>query len=134
MEMQRFTFAVLLCAVLSVTAASQPVWAADSLSNRHGVSALAAKTKLSANQLGKTERLAALRANKLAKLNDGAVKHKSTLMQQALAFASTARGNETSGLSDRVSSLRSQFTSKSVKDAIGTLGQAAGIRDASEAW
>lgn len=134
MEMQRSTFAVLLCAVLSVAAVSQPVWAADSLLNRHGVSSFAAKTKLSANQLGKTQRLAGLRAGKLGKLSDGVAKHKPTLMRQAHALASTARGNETSELADRLSSYRSQFTSKSVKDAIATLGQAAGIREASEAW
>lgn len=134
MQMQRSTFAVLLCTVLSVAAVSQPVWAADSLLNRHGVSSAIASTKLPVSHLGKSSRLASLRAGKLGKLSEAAVKHKPTLVQQALALASTARGDETNGLSDRVSSYRSRFTSKSVKDAISTLGQAAGIREASEAW
>ncbi len=130
MQMQRSTFGVLVCTVLSVAAVSQPAWAADNLLNRHGVSSAIANAKLPVSQLGKANRLAALRTGKLGKPSDVASKRKPTLVQQALALASAARGNETDG----VSSFRSQFTSKSVRDAIGTLSQAAGVREASEAW
>jgi hypothetical protein len=131
MEMQRSTFGVVLCTVLSVAAVSQPAWAADSLLNRHGLSSAIAGTKLPG---GKASRLAALRTAKSGKLGEGLAKHKPTLVQQALALASTAHDNERDEVSDRVSSFRSRFTSKSVRDAIGTLGEAAGIREASEAW
>ncbi len=131
MQMQQSTFAVLLCAALSVAVVSQPASAADGVLNRHGISSSFANAKLPVNKAG---RLAALRAAKPGKLGEGVSKHKPTLVQQALDLASTAHGDEMDGLSDRVSSFRSRFTSKSVRDAIGTLGEAAGIREASEAW
>src|SRR5262245_37671168 len=131
MQMQRSTFGVLFCTVLSVAAVSQPAWAADSLLNRHGVSSAIASAKLPG---GKAGRLAALRTTKSGKLGEGIAKHKPTLVQQALVLASTAQDSERDEVSDHITSFRSRFTSKSVRDAIGTLGEAAGIREASEAW
>jgi hypothetical protein len=129
MQNQRSTFAALLCVVLSIAAVSQPAWAADSMLNGKAAHLVAAKAKLQSSRQGKSVRFGDLASRKIGKLNGVALKHTSGFLQQALSFASTTHGNDTSGLSDHISSFRSQFASESMKDAKGMLRLAASIRE-----
>jgi len=120
MEMKRTHFTARVCAVLSLVAIAHPAWAADRPIDKHGTTPLAANSSLGTAPIGKTKRL--------GKLANGATKHRPTLVQQALALASTARDDEADALHAHRTSLRSQFTSQSMKDAIAKLREAAGIR------
>ncbi len=132
MQMMRSNLTALALVVLSSVSLAEPTWAADGPINKSAVSAMDAKAKLRAqaltNQaLAKKKKMAQLRAAQLAKLRNASATPKPTLVQQALAIASTARGGDI-GYSDRPMSYRSQFTSASMRDAIAKLRQAAGIR------
>ncbi|MBY0559170.1 hypothetical protein [Hyphomicrobium sp.] len=133
MELKRTKFtAARICVVLSLVAVAQPAWAADRPINKLGISAPVAKASLQRTPTGTAKQLAALRAAKLANLNNRNRAQKPTLVQQALAIASTARdgktGSEAESLLDQRTSWRARFTSASMKDAIGKLREAAGFR------
>lgn len=133
MQMMRFNPTALALIVLSSVSLAEPTWAAQGPINKSAVSAMNANAKLRAQTLAKQalakkKHLAELRARQLAKLRNASVTPKPTLVKQALAIASTARGGDIGGLSDRPISYRSQFTSASMRDAIAKLRQAAGIR------
>lgn len=118
--------------VLSLVAIVHPAWAVDRPINKLGISAPIAKASLRRATLGKTKQLPTLTAGDLRNLNNRTRARRPTLVQQALAIASTARagktGSEAETLLDQRTSWRSRFTSSSMKDAIGKLREAAGFR------
>jgi hypothetical protein len=130
MEMKRTKFMARVYVVLSIVATAHPAWAVDRPISKLGLSPPVAKTSLRKAAIGKTKQLAALRGANLAKLNNRGTKDRPTLVQQALAIASTARAGkaETETLSYQRTSFRSRWTSASMKDAIGKLREAAGFR------
>ncbi|MBS0240040.1 MAG: hypothetical protein JSR89_16615 [Proteobacteria bacterium] len=133
MQMMRSNLTALALVVLSSVSLAQPTWAAEGPVNKSAGYAMDANAKLRAQTLAKQalakkKHMAELRARQLAKLRNASATPKPTLVQQALAIASTARGGDIGGYSDRPISYRSQFTSASMRDAIAKLRQAAGIR------
>ena len=132
MELKRTKFTARACVVLSLVAIAHPAWAVDRPINKLGITAPVAKAGLRRATLGKTKQLPALTAGNLRNLNSRSRAQRPTLVQQALAIASTARagktGSEAETLLDQRTSWRSRFTSPSMKDAIGKLREAAGFR------
>lgn len=131
MELKRTKITARVCAVLSLVAITHPAWAVDRPIQKLGLSAPVAKASLRRATLGKSKQMAALPAGKIRNLNSRTA-HRSTLVHQALAIASTARagktGPEAESLLDQRTSWRARFTSPSMKDAIGKLREAAGFR------
>ena len=127
MQMMRSNLTALALVVLSSVSLAEPTWAAEGPVNKSPAYTMDANAKLRAQALAKKKYMAQMRAAQLAKLRNAAAMPKPTLVQQALAIASTARGGDI-GYSDRPISYRSQFTSASMRDAIAKLREAAGIR------